>query len=364
MNRILLPLLALLSALTPLLFDSALKGVALLALAAFCALALWRASAASRHLVWLVAVLALLIVPLLSIALPQWRVLPKWAASPAVTTPAAALTDRADPPDRPNEPRTALRLPVPPETADAPLESSIALPPPPTADSENAEPRIADFARPTWREWPPLAWAAGFTLIALRLLAAHVLLRHAARRCAIVADTVAPPPTSQDRAATPPRHGTSGDEALTATLATARAQLGIRQRVTLLIDEKRTIPVVWGVFRPRLLLPAEAREWTAEQLRSVLLHELAHVKRRDALTQWLTQIACALHWWNPLVWLAAWRLHVERERACDDLVLASGVRPSAYACPCPGRSTRRIHQFFDSDPLRRIMIATMSRNRA
>src|SRR5258708_1728565 len=49
------------------------------------------------------------------------------------------------------------------------------------------------------------------------------------------------------------------------------------------------------------------------------------------MAQLLTQIACALHWFNPLVWFAAWRLGVERERACDDLVLASGVRPSAYA---------------------------------
>ena len=45
----------------------------------------------------------------------------------------------------------------------------------------------------------------------------------------------------------------------------------------------------------------------------------------------MVQIACALHWFNPLVWFAAWRLGVERERACDDLVLAGGVRPSAYA---------------------------------
>ena len=71
--------------------------------------------------------------------------------------------------------------------------------------------------------------------------------------------------------------------------------------------------------------------WDAAQLRSVLMHELAHIRRRDTAVQCLTQIACALHWFNPLVWLAAWRLHVERERACDDLVLASGVRPSEYA---------------------------------
>jgi hypothetical protein len=86
-----------------------------------------------------------------------------------------------------------------------------------------------------------------------------------------------------------------------------------------------------GIFHCRLLLPLAARDWSGEQLRSVLLHELAHVKRRDAISLLLTQIACALHWFNPLVWVAAWRLGVERERACDDLVLASGVRPSAYA---------------------------------
>ena len=63
----------------------------------------------------------------------------------------------------------------------------------------------------------------------------------------------------------------------------------------------------------------------------IAVHELAHIKRRDATAQLLTQVACALHWFNPLVWFAAWRLDVERERACDDLVLASGVRASAYA---------------------------------
>src|SRR5262249_14114445 len=88
-------------------------------------------------------------------------------------------------------------------------------------------------------------------------------------------------------------------------------------------------PLVWGFLRCRLMLPAAAGHWGDEQLRSVLLHELAHIKRRDPLARLLAQIACALHWINPLVWLAGWRLGVECERACDDLVLSSGVRPSA-----------------------------------
>ena len=108
-------------------------------------------------------------------------------------------------------------------------------------------------------------------------------------------------------------------------------QLGIARPVTLMIHPDKTIPVVWGIIRWRLLLPAAARHWSGDQLRSVLLHELAHLKRRDTMARLLVQIACAVHWFNPLVWFAAWRLGVECERACDDLVLASGVRPSAYA---------------------------------
>src|SRR5580704_6569379 len=79
MNRTILTVGGLFSASSLLLVDSAVKGTALLVLAAVAATILRRDSAATRHLAWLLAIVAMLVVPVLSALLPQWRVLPRWA---------------------------------------------------------------------------------------------------------------------------------------------------------------------------------------------------------------------------------------------------------------------------------------------
>jgi hypothetical protein len=82
---------------------------------------------------------------------------------------------------------------------------------------------------------------------------------------------------------------------------------------------------------PTIVLPASAEEWTDDRRRAVLFHELAHVKRHDLVGHTLGRLACALYWFHPLVWTAAKHLRAESERACDDLVLSCGARPSEYA---------------------------------
>jgi hypothetical protein len=89
--------------------------------------------------------------------------------------------------------------------------------------------------------------------------------------------------------------------------------------------------MTWGVRHAKVLLPASCDRWTNDQRRQVLLHELAHVKRRDCLTHTVAQLSCLFYWFNPLVWMAARRMRVERERACDDQVLVTGVKASSYA---------------------------------
>jgi beta-lactamase regulating signal transducer with metallopeptidase domain len=107
--------------------------------------------------------------------------------------------------------------------------------------------------------------------------------------------------------------------------------LGLRRSVALRTTPALTSPVAWGFRHPVLILPEEAPKWSPERRRAVLMHELAHVRRRDCLTGLVAEAACAVHWFNPLAWIAYRRLHVERERACDDGVLRGGLVASRYA---------------------------------
>jgi|GEM_PF-1086714 len=255
--------------------EMAIKSTLVLVAAYAVSIALGRASAAARHLVWTAALGALLVLPLLSLALPAWRV----AVPPPATiaaTPARLASDRA-------------RVSVLPSL---PVKNPAAAAPAPA----------------TWPARTLLVWALGFVFLLARLALGTARVEWIARRAAKV----------------------DSADALDIVRALAR-QLELRRAVTVLESDQIAMPMTCGVLHPAILLPASAGAWSRERLRIVLAHELAHIQRRDCLTQVLAQLTCTLYWFHPLAWIAARHLRQERERASDDRVLGLGTHAADYA---------------------------------
>jgi hypothetical protein len=106
-------------------------------------------------------------------------------------------------------------------------------------------------------------------------------------------------------------------------------------------------PGLIGIFRPVILLPEGlARNLTAAELDAVLAHELSHLARRDNLTAALHMLVETVFWFHPLVWWIGSRLVEERERACDENVLACGNPPLVYA-----ESILKVCRYYIQTPL-------------
>ena len=268
------------------LVDAALKGTVVLLGALVVTMVLRRVSAARRHLIWCAAVTALLLVPLLSFVLPAWGVLPTVS-----TITELPLTSPAEAP--------AAAAPV----SALPVSSSV---PGPTTSGNWTDSPSASRAGFSIMQIFGWVWLFGSALVLLSIAAGFARVHWLARRAVVL------------------RSGRVYD----ATHALC-ATKGLR--VQLLRGDVDTMPMTWGWRRASLLIPAAAEQWSETRLHAVLRHELAHVQRRDALWQLMAELACALHWFNPLVWYAAHRMRVEREHACDDAVLIGGSRPSEYA---------------------------------
>lgn len=108
-------------------------------------------------------------------------------------------------------------------------------------------------------------------------------------------------------------------------------RIGLDYDVTITLSDAIRVPITCGWFRPAILLPADARTWSQGKLTAVLLHEMAHIKRKDNLTSLLVHLAIIWQWFNPLPWLVLKWYAVEREKACDNMVLSGGVPDVVYA---------------------------------
>ncbi|HWI16579.1 MAG TPA: M56 family metallopeptidase [Vicinamibacterales bacterium] len=110
-----------------------------------------------------------------------------------------------------------------------------------------------------------------------------------------------------------------------------RAQLGVTRPVRLIVTNHPALLVTWGVVSPVILLPDDADTWTADRIRHVVAHEVAHLRRRDWLIQFATEAIRAINWFNPLFWIACAQIRRDSEHACDDIVLDLGFRGTSYA---------------------------------
>ncbi len=268
--------------------DAAIKSAFILAIAAGIAFALRQSSAASRHLVWTCALTAALIVPIASLTAPRWTV-PLLTVAPAATVSAPTAVAG-------NEASGRMR-----EQMEARLQS---------AGERSADPREGDgpaAARISTTTLIASVWALGALILFGRLLLGLAAVWWMSRRTPITTDAPWMPVARK-----------------------IAADFGL-SRVAFRRSRHATMPMAWGVVRPSVVMPFVADDWPEDRVRIVLLHELAHVRRADPLTHLLAQAACAIHWMNPLAWLAARRLRIERERACDDLVLAYGTSGPDYA---------------------------------
>ena len=110
------------------------------------------------------------------------------------------------------------------------------------------------------------------------------------------------------------------------------ASLRISCRVGVAICDRIAAPILVGVLRPMILLPAAALAgWDPQQLEMVLLHELAHVRRYDNLVNLLQRIVESVLFFHPMVWIVSGWVRREREHCCDELVVARTRQPHAYA---------------------------------
>lgn len=298
------------------------KATLLLLVALLAAIALRRASAGARHIVWVGALAALVLLPVLSRWMP-WRleigsrelgammqVLPggEPLAQTVSETPlrsgSTALrehqreTGSTPAPDAPSRDASRSQLTLP--SAPAALSAS-------TSDVSTVQDGRLLSTGTIWLALLSL-WVAGACMLLARFVAGMFAVRRIVRGA----------------------HALESPD-WTAPLWEVADRLDLAHAPRLLRSDVVSMPFACGLLRPTIVLPRDADTWTDDRRRAVLFHELAHVRRRDLVGHTLGRIACALYWFHPLAWTAARRLRAESERACDDLVLASGTRASEYA---------------------------------
>ncbi len=121
------------------------------------------------------------------------------------------------------------------------------------------------------------------------------------------------------------------DKNLKKNVSAISKKLNLKRSVEIYVSEKIDIPAIWGIFKIRLMLPNDYKNWQVDRLNRVLIHELAHAVRYDWATKtWVNTLMCFL-WFVPLIYLMRKELFWYAEIAADDFVLRSLQKREDYA---------------------------------
>ena len=297
----------------PWLFAVVLKTSVLLLVAIGVGQTLRNASASLRHLLYSISLVSLLFIPVAARWLPPLGLAVLPHSESAMPNPEAAVSRNVVAPATVYQ--TQAVLAVAPGRSSVTRQQQIRSAAVSSADHEgNAQPKVASTVSKSpehplnWRGIVVLLWICGVGICVLRIAVVRARLHGLIRRA-----------TSVD--AIP----------LSSRLRWLCRDLGIRREVLILASHEIDVPIAAGILDPKIVLSAESATWSETRREAVLCHELAHIKRLDALTQLIAQIAVALYWFNPLVWFTTRAMRLERERACDDFVLTRGTPASDYA---------------------------------
>ncbi|MEO7360807.1 MAG: M56 family metallopeptidase [Gemmatimonadaceae bacterium] len=282
------------------LLDAAWRGAIVLLVAFSVTRCLRRKSASLRHLIWTGAVLTQLALPLLALWGPRWAAPVSGRASQVLSQVPLqqALAQQAE------ARRLASVVVEEPRVIEA--ASSRKLLGDSGATSQN---NASDTSRSTFVAIVLSAvWLTGVLFVLIRLCLGTIFTARLVQRA-----------------------GPMRDGAWLVAVQELSAKLGIRRPIKLFRTNALELPLTWGIVYPVVMLPSDAGEWNATRRNLVLVHEMSHISRVDALSQLVAQLALAMFWFDPLPWLANRRMRIERELACDDLVLQHGTKASHYA---------------------------------
>jgi beta-lactamase regulating signal transducer with metallopeptidase domain len=300
-------------------------------------------SARWRHNLWLLVAVRLILpaMPGLAISIPQWLkpapnpkivavapsqpvVIPINVASPEVVSkadfPGTQFTGPIIAPTRDTaDKQPAFDVKTFETNAKPEFFEAVATSAPVVADSQTANRQTATSLPPSvqvsrkaptspapaiqaisWKLWALAAWTLGMFLMLTRLALNTLQLRR-------LTDTFQ----------------RVDDADLHDLLADCCRRIGIKRPPMLVKGPSGFGPALIGLWRPRLILPARVlKKFSRSEIRSILLHELMHLRRRDVLINYLIALLQAVHWFNPLVWIGFSKIRAERELACDEAVLS------------------------------------------